>query len=181
MKKLFAITLLVIYLFNLAGYLLLYEYFIARSNKQLVQQIDNHQYNENELVQVQLPLHLTYITTDGEYERVDGEIEFNGRHYNYVKRKVQNDTLYLLCLPNTAKTKLYQDRNDFAQESSVPASDKNAKPPLLKKGFPEPGQPKASVNLVLVASYIKPEFSSLVTDLPTSFIATPFHPPKSGC
>lgn len=161
--------------------MLLYEYFIARSNKLLVSQIDNHQYHENELVQVQLPLHLPYVTTDGEYERVDGEIEFNGMHYNYVKRKVQNDTLYLLCLPNTAKTKLYKDRNDFAQESSVPAPEKNSKFPLLKKGYHEWGQPKPQVNLVLIASNNKPEYAVPVNDLLTSFIDVPFHPPKHSC
>lgn len=181
LRKLFAITLLSIYLFNLAGYVLLYEYFIARSNRQLVQQIDKAQYNENELITIKMPLNLPYITVHSEYERVDGEIEWKGTHYNYVKRKVQNDTLYLQCLPNTVKTQLYKDRTDFAQQANIPAPGKNEKPQLLKKGYPEWGQPKPVLSLVYIELPAKRETSRLVTNLPVSYIEAPYQPPKHSC
>jgi hypothetical protein len=34
-------------------------------------------------------------------------------HYNYVKRKLYNDTLILLCLPNTEKTRVFNARETF--------------------------------------------------------------------
>src|ERR1035441_10808198 len=33
--------------------------------------------------------------------------------YNYVKRKVDNDTLYVMCIPNPKKMNLETAKNDF--------------------------------------------------------------------
>lgn len=115
------------HLFNLAGYSLLFQYFIEQSDKQLVQQLDNNHYNESELIELKVALNMPYFTGGSEeYERYDGAIEFNGAHYNYVKRKVQHDTLYVMCLPNTAKTKLYAARNDYAKQANdIPLNGKS--------------------------------------------------------
>src|SRR5690348_9430337 len=123
--------LFAIHLFNLAGYTLLFDYFIQRSDERLVHQLDTHQYNDNELIEVKIALHTPYLSSWSEYERVDGEAEVNGTYYTYVKRKINNDTLYLLCLPNKNKTQLNAARTDYANKvHDVP----NAKDPgALKK------------------------------------------------
>jgi len=76
---------------------------------------------------------MPYITNWSNYERVDGEMEVNGIYYTYVKRKVYNDTLYLMCVPNTAKTQLYAARNDYAKQANdIPNSGKNEGSSLKK-------------------------------------------------
>lgn len=62
---------------------------------------------------MRVTLNLPYQTNWTDFERVDGEIEINGIHYKYVKRKVQNGQLVLLCLPNEAKMRLQTARDDF--------------------------------------------------------------------
>ena len=98
--------LLAIHLFNLTGYTLLFDYFIQRSNEQLAQQLETHQYNDNELIEVKIAMHTPYLSSWSDYERIDGEAEVDGIYYSYVKRKIHNDTLYLLCIPNKNKTQL---------------------------------------------------------------------------
>lgn len=113
------------HLLNISGYHIIFHYFIEQSDNQLVQQLDKNQYNDAELIELKLALHLPYMNNNSDYARVEGEIEIDGTHYNYVKRKVSNDTLYLLCLPNSVKTKLFEARNNFsAQAADLPASGK---------------------------------------------------------
>jgi hypothetical protein len=115
LKKLITITLLAVHLFNIAGYNLLFHYFMNRSEARLIKQLDRNDYNDQDLVVLKMPLNLPYYNSSGTTERVDGEIEISGTHYNYVKRQVSNDTLYLYCIPNTAKTKLRNAQTDFSK------------------------------------------------------------------
>lgn len=113
-------------LFNLAGYQLFFDFFINRSDQQLVQQVDRHQYHESELITLKIPLQIPYNTDWSNYERIDGEIIVNGIYYNYVGRKFSRDTLYLLCLPNAIKTNLYAARNGYSQQvHALPGNQQN--------------------------------------------------------
>jgi len=62
-----------------------------------------------------------------EYKRFDGEVEMNGIHYNYVKRKLSNDTLYLLCIPNRDRTKLAAAKLNYLGDSNDVTSPLNGK------------------------------------------------------
>jgi len=113
MKRAAAILLLSIFLFNWFGYRLLSDYLQHRSDTQLEAQLDQQQYNEASLIEIRVPLNMPYQNVSSSFERYDGEIEFNGIHYKYVKRKVENGELVLLCLPNQNKMQLQNARNEF--------------------------------------------------------------------
>jgi hypothetical protein len=133
LKKLITITLLALHLFNIAGYNLLFHYRINQSEAQLIRQLDRNRYDEQDLIVLKVPLHLPYYNSSSTAERVDGEIEIEGTHYNYVKRQVSNDTLYLYCIPNMAKTKLHNAQADFSKQASDTQSDAGKGSNLLKK------------------------------------------------
>jgi hypothetical protein len=40
-------------------------------------------------------------------------VELNGAHYNYVKRKVVNDTLILVCIPNETKNQIKSAEDEY--------------------------------------------------------------------
>ena len=82
----------------LFGYRFVADYMQQRSDKQLEAHLDKNNYKESELIELKVPIHLPYQTTWAEFERYDGEVELNGILYKYVKRKVVNDTLVLLCI-----------------------------------------------------------------------------------
>jgi hypothetical protein len=113
MKRAAAILLLIIFLFNWFGYRLLSDYLQHRADTQLEVQLDQQQYNEASLIEIRVPLNMPYQSISSNFERYDGEIEFNGIHYKYVKRKVENGELVLLCLPNENRMRLQNARDEF--------------------------------------------------------------------
>jgi hypothetical protein len=100
--------------FNLAGYRWLFSAIEKNATANLEQKISAGKYNDEQLVEIRIPLNMPYYS-DKNYEEVYGETDFNGEHYQYVKRKVSDNTLYLLCLPNKEKTNLVKVKNEFTK------------------------------------------------------------------
>lgn len=113
MKRIASILLLGILLFNWGGYRFYTDYIEKQANIKLEASLDEHNYNEADLVSIKVAANLPYYTNNETYERVNGEIDINGIHYKYVKRRMYNDSVELLCIPNIAKTGLENARNDF--------------------------------------------------------------------
>ena len=108
--------------FNLAGYRWLFTTIENKATADLEQKISAGNYNEDQLVEIRIPLNMPYYS-DKEYESVYGETDFNGEHYRYVKRKVSGNILYLLCLPNTEKTDIAKVKNEFTKAVNDIPSD----------------------------------------------------------
>ncbi|HRP56934.1 hypothetical protein [Agriterribacter sp.] len=113
MRQLSAIFLILIFLFNLAGYRLLLQYWEVQENTKMEVRLDQQQYDEKDLVEVKIPINLPYHSNWSDFERYDGEIDIDGVHYKYVKRKIFNDSLVLLCIPDKIKTKINTARDEF--------------------------------------------------------------------
>lgn len=122
LKKLIAIFLLSLMLFNMAGYRVVFAFMENKSTNNIQAAIDTGNFTDDNLVEVKIPLNMPYYSDKG-YEAAYGETIINGRHYNYVKRKVEGNTLYLLCLPNTEKTKLLVARSTIEKNCSNADND----------------------------------------------------------
>ncbi len=125
MRKISSLILIFILFFNLFGYRFVADYIQKKNDRQLEARLDNNHFDESQLIELKVPIHLPYQTTWSDFERFDGEIEIRGVLYKYVKRKVINDTLVLLCIPDhqkmnlqTAKNEFFKNTNDVAQNSS---------------------------------------------------------------
>lgn len=111
---------------------------------------------------------LPYSTNWKDYERYDGAFELDGVHYNYVKRKLQNDTLYVLCLPNTTQTKLYQAQRQYATRmNDLPDQKKNTENTIKKASLTneyDKGNPLLSCSIMpyLKEQHFKAFSSSLL-------------------
>lgn len=124
MRKIFAILLFAIFLFNHFGYRLLFNYAQQVSAIRLETSFDQNEYNEAELVTIKVPLSLPYLNNQQNFERVDGEITVKGKIFKYVKRRIVDGNLVLLCLPDhdkmrieTAKEEFFKYANDLVQSS----------------------------------------------------------------
>jgi hypothetical protein len=121
-KKIVAILLLFVMLFNLIGYRWAFNALENKATANLEQKISAGNYNEDQLVEVQIPLNMPYYS-DKDYESVYGETDWNGNHYRYVKRKISGNTLYLLCLPNTERNSIVKAKDEFTKAvNDVPAN-----------------------------------------------------------
>ena len=106
--------LLLLLAFNWVGYRLLTGFMESKADYALETRIDNDDYDESSLIEIRVPLNAPYLSDNStEFERYDGELELDGVHYKYVKRKVVNGELVLLCLPNKSKTELQNSREEF--------------------------------------------------------------------
>ena len=138
MKRLTAILLLLLLLFNTLGYQLMFYYVQQRSDAHFVTRLDEATYQEEDLITLTLPLNMPYQVDRPDFERVDGEINIGGKVYKYVKRKVQEGQLVLLCLPDHNKMRLQEARQDYFKQvndlpnTSSPGKTDHAKSKVLK-------------------------------------------------
>lgn len=101
LRKFAAILLVGILLFDSVGYRALNRLMQYRASQQLELRLDRQQYDESQLISIKVPTtHLAYYNNSTTFERVDGQIEINGVICQYVKRRIYNDSLELLCIPN---------------------------------------------------------------------------------
>jgi hypothetical protein len=115
MRKLVAIFMLAVFTFNIAGYQLVYNLLSNKSDKNLEQALDADHYIDEELITIKQPTNLPYYNNSNEFKRIDGEVEIDGIKYKYVKCRVYNGNLEMLCIPNKAKMQIEQSRNDYAK------------------------------------------------------------------
>jgi hypothetical protein len=138
LKKVAAILFLGIMLFNGFGYRIVSNYFDQKASENLVSLIEQNNYNDAELVSIKTPINLPYYSNSPKFERFDGEMEIDGIVYQYVERRVYNDSLEIRILPNqdrmhikNAKESFDQLAADFEQKltdkKSVPVNKANVK------------------------------------------------------
>ena len=127
MKKLAAILLLALLAFNWFGYRLYMDLLEQKASTALQTRLDNNQYDQEKLVEVKIPVNLPYLSNWSAFEKYQGETEINGIHYKYVKRKLVNDTLILLCISNEAKNELRSVQSDyFKKVNDIQNDDKKS-------------------------------------------------------
>lgn len=92
---------------------MLTHYLEAKQNIQLEQKLDEKKYDETALIEIHVPVSLPYQTDWKEFERVNGEVEYNGMHYKFVERKLQGGEMIYKCIPNEGKAQLVNARENF--------------------------------------------------------------------
>ncbi|HET7898375.1 MAG TPA: hypothetical protein VFL47_11905 [Flavisolibacter sp.] len=128
MKRFAAILFSLVLVFNFYGYRMVLAY-IEKSGTALIEKkLDHNAYSNDELLSIKTKLNLPYYTSSSRFERAYGTVNIKGVVYTYVKQRVYNDTLELLCLPDAAKTKLQTVKNELTKS----AADGQASLPLKK-------------------------------------------------
>ena len=114
MKKIAAICLLGLLLFNWVGYQLYTTVLQNNSDKNMIASLDNNNYLDNELVLLKVPAsHISSYANSNEFQRVDGKIEIAGVQYNYVKRRLNGNSLEYLCIPNQTSTRIQSAKDNY--------------------------------------------------------------------
>jgi hypothetical protein len=180
LKRLTAILFLCILLFNLFGYRLVIHYIHDRSTAQLSAKIDNNDYDNATLISIKTPLSLPYYTNSETYERVDGVISIDGEYYNYVKRRVFNDSLELLCLPNTTKDKLAKVEAEYSKSVSngSEAEKSSKKPTVVKNVVPEFCEHNMLATGIIDIGSAPKDFSAYTFHIPNISLTVSTPPPN---
>ncbi|HAL81288.1 MAG TPA: hypothetical protein DCO83_02845 [Mucilaginibacter sp.] len=129
LKKLIAVVLLAICLFNIGGQLVLHQYAVFLTARFFNEQTSKGLYNVNDLTEVKLPVNLPGISDWSAYENISGQIKFENSSYNYVKMKITRNAIYLMCIPDYATTSLTsQNIIDAKQVKDIPVPKKEHVP-----------------------------------------------------
>jgi hypothetical protein len=118
---------LTLFLVNLTGYKCWQYFLLQKINTSLEARLDRQEYQEKDLIQFQIPLSNAYQLNTG-FERVDGEIHIQGVIYKYVKRKIEDGKLIILCLPHIGKMQLVHAFGKFNTHSDPVGSAKSPYP-----------------------------------------------------
>jgi hypothetical protein len=181
LKKIAAILLLLIFLFNLFGYQFVISFLQYKADAKLEFRIDNNEYDESSLIEMRIPLNMPYQERYTDFERHYGEINIKGKAYTYVKRKIEGDVLILKCIPNESKQQLKETSNDLAKANTGQDKENNTgkkNNSLLKvfgggydnnNQFAQSGLLNLSINTI---------FTFYATALQTAVVQTPDQPPR---
>lgn len=155
-----------------------------QSDKQLEASLDKQEYNEKDLLTIKVPLSLPYITSQQNFERVDGEIKYKGKIYKYVKRKITDGNLVLLCLPDHnkmqiefAKEEFFKYANDLVQNNNSKKSD-HSKTGVFKNVIGDYDNYTAVYTIAWSVANVVYGISTYLNYLPSSPHSSPDQPPE---
>jgi hypothetical protein len=134
MRKSASIILLLILLFNMIGYRALFYYAEKQADASFEARLDKDLYQENDLVTLKIPLFNPYQVEQKTFERFNGEININGKIFKYVKRKVSDGNLILLCIADDHKNVLKKAKSEYENASNdlAPNSKSNGRSGIQK-------------------------------------------------
>ncbi|MFA6084305.1 hypothetical protein [Mucilaginibacter sp.] len=181
MKKIFAIMMLAVLVFNMGGYMLLFQYFINESDQFANEQISKGYYKTDELVEIRIPVRMPYVQEQRQYENISGQIQLRGNCYNYVALKMTRDTMYVKCIPNYVKTKLVNDNVITAKEvSDTPLSKKNQLPLVKKTGLDNDYNYTVTLfDLSVPAKAIRSQLVYIAPKTLHTYLSLPAQPPEA--
>ena len=149
------------HLFNLAGYMVVFNRMEAHSNRRIMDLLDATEHLSDEMMEIRVPVYLPYHTNWTAPERINGELVIDGVHYNYVSRRLLNDTLILQVIPNHERTRIRHARETFFalvndMQSTESDQEDRSVPKIHKKPFSIEGMDLSSGS---------PAMSILLTDV----------------
>lgn len=113
-KKVAAILLLSILLFNWVGYRLLTAYWQSLAASALQARLDKDAYDPDQLILLRVSADLLpYSNPSGRFEKAEGTVEIGHCRYRYVSKRLYNDSLEFLCIPDRAANRLNTLKNNF--------------------------------------------------------------------
>jgi len=144
LKKLAARGLIAILFFNWYGYRLLTNYWQQQATRRLEARISLNDYDESTITAIKFPISsLAYNNPDTAWKRIDGEVIISDVAYHYIKRRIINDSLELLCLRNSEGTAIDKAGNEFfGKVNSFPNSKPSPQQDFQKLFSPEDHAPR---------------------------------------
>lgn len=143
---------------------------------------DNNNYLDDQLITIKQANNLPYYTNSPTYQRIDGDIEMGGVYYKFVKCRIYNDSLELLCIPNTGKMMIQAAKADFSKlAAEYQQNAEKKKPQSPVKSFQKAlGDYEAFEQQGIPYSYTRPSSTYAINNSPfinTGFLQTAEQPP----
>ena len=100
------------------GYRVWFYYAEQKADLAMESRLDKDQYDVNDLISITVPLDNPYQLEQRTFQRIDGECNFQGKNFKYVKRKVSDGKLILLCIPDDRKMVLKKGKAEYGNAAN---------------------------------------------------------------
>lgn len=137
-RRIATILLLTFLLFNWVGYWLLISWYESRESAGIQMRIDHQQYDRGQLVLLKVSAaSIPYSSGSTTFERVEGDLELGNIHYRYVLKRLYNDSIEFLCLPDSQTGRIRDAKSEIihlaidGNSHSRPSPSGKSAPPLL--------------------------------------------------
>lgn len=104
-----------VFLFNVGGYYIVFWGLRLQADQQLTTRLDADLYKAHETIELKIPVTLPYPIHQQEFQRIDGRFEHHGEFFKLVKHKLQNDTLYVICIRDHQTKHLVNTMTDYVE------------------------------------------------------------------
>ena len=104
--------MLLLLLYNSVGYYFVFRIQHQKAEEDFQEYINSAIISEEELTLFKIPV-VEYASKGGrDFDRVEGDFEQNGKFFEIVKQKLENDTVYVYCINNEREEALYAQLSD---------------------------------------------------------------------
>jgi hypothetical protein len=162
------------------GYYIVFWGLKSQAKSNLLHRLNADEYSSEETIVLSIPLSLPYPTHDAHYERAEGEFEYQGQFYRLVKQKIENDTLFVVCIKDQMQKKLNHTMNEYASlVNNLPTTTKHTID-LLAKLFKDYTATSFSLPTSLTIWNSDIFFGENSFPLQSSFFSIDSPPPERG-
>ena len=154
-QKISGLLLVGLLLFNSVGLYLVFLGLNYGANERMEQRLDNGLYKNCQTITIKVPLYLPYQSDWQHFHRVDGKLDFQGKHYNAVKHRIFRDTMYTVFVRNNYKNRLDEKMDQLVS---------------LFSGFTGSGSGESHVRNNLLKDFLLMDDSTLYSHFSGSFL-----------
>jgi hypothetical protein len=127
LKRVAAIFFLLVFLFNTGGYYLVFWCIKQQAKEDFLARLHASDYSQHESIILAIPFSLPYPVSDGSYQPVHGDFEYGGDYYKLVKQKLENDTLFVVCIKDKEARLIEESLSDYSKlANNLPVGSKQA-------------------------------------------------------
>lgn len=149
-RKIATILLLSFLFFNWVGYWLFISWIQSHEETLLESRLEDGRYDRSQLILVKISAdHLPYGNASTAFDREGGKVDIGNLHYRYIGKRLYNDSVEFLCLPDREANRFQNVKNNFFSlvndlqntgHSKVPGQGSSGKiaSNVLKVCFPVP-------------------------------------------
>jgi hypothetical protein len=136
-NRIATISLLTVLLFNWVGYWLFISWCEGRETARWESRLEREEYDREQLILFKVPAaSIPYATASADFQRADGELETGNIHYRYVWKRLYNDSVEFLCVPDTEAGRLQQAKTEIIHLTTDGADGRGKSTPAGKINMP---------------------------------------------
>ena len=178
MKRVVSIAFGLMILLNTLGYYGIFLGLHYQNDQAMSRAFDSDNYDHLNTITLKVPVSVPYMPDQPDFDRVDGQFEYNGELYRMVKQRYAKDTLTVVCVTDTEHKKIDLALADYVKTFTDKASDT---------------KPRSKVSLNFIKDYLPISFkiksstggwtlgithNSQARNLIAAFSASIVHPPE---